>query len=174
VHLVSWAKRFLFRPEQLDLPVSRLSGGEQARLLIARLMLQPADLLILDEPTNDLDIPTLDVLEDNLLDFPGALMLVTHDRWLLDRVSTMLLALDGTGKTGGLRTMRNGSPRENVRRKNRLVPLRHDPPSHPVPNRDQLRRQNDQACPIVSKRSGGRWRIEFSKPRRPSSPVRLQ
>lgn len=98
VHLASWAKRFLFRPEQLDLPVSRLSGGEQARLLIAQLMLQPADLLILDEPTNDLDIPTLDVLEDSLLEFPGALVLVTHDRWLLDRVSTMLLALDGTGR----------------------------------------------------------------------------
>src|SRR5215217_389497 len=97
VHLVSWAKRFLFKPEQLDLPVSRLSGGEQARLLIARLMLQPADLLILDEPTNDLDIPTLDVLEESLLEFPGALVLVTHDRWLLDRVSTMLLALDGEG-----------------------------------------------------------------------------
>jgi ATP-binding cassette subfamily F protein uup len=97
VHLVSWAKRFLFNPEQLDLPVSRLSGGEQARLLIARLMLQPADLLLLDEPTNDLDIPTLDVLEDSLLEFPGALVLVTHDRWLLDRVSTMLLALDGQG-----------------------------------------------------------------------------
>ena len=97
VHLVSWAKRFLFKPEQLDLPVSRLSGGEQARLLIARLMLQPADLLILDEPTNDLDIPTLDVLEESLVEFPGALVLVTHDRWLLDRVSTMLLALDGEG-----------------------------------------------------------------------------
>ncbi|MDE3223891.1 MAG: ABC-F family ATP-binding cassette domain-containing protein [Nitrospirota bacterium] len=98
VHLASWAKRFLFRPEQLDLPVSRLSGGEQARLLIARLMLQPADLLILDEPTNDLDIPTLDVLEESLLEFPGALVLVTHDRWLLDRVSTLLLALDGLGR----------------------------------------------------------------------------
>lgn len=97
VHIVSWAKRFLFRPEQLDLPVSRLSGGEQARLLIARLMLQPADLLILDEPTNDLDIPTLDVLEDSLMEFPGALILVTHDRWLLDRVCTLLLALDGAG-----------------------------------------------------------------------------
>ncbi|HEU5406376.1 MAG TPA: ABC-F family ATP-binding cassette domain-containing protein, partial [Nitrospira sp.] len=98
VHLVSWAKRFLFRPEQLDLPISRLSGGEQARLLIARLMLQPADLLILDEPTNDLDIPTLDVLEDSLLEFTGALVLVTHDRWLLDRISTRLLALDGMGR----------------------------------------------------------------------------
>jgi ATP-binding cassette subfamily F protein uup len=98
VHLVSWAKRFLFTPEQLDLPVSRLSGGEQARLLIARLMLQPADVLMLDEPTNDLDIPTLDVLEESLLEFPGAIVLVTHDRWLLDRVSTQLLALDGTGK----------------------------------------------------------------------------
>ncbi|MBM4127884.1 MAG: ABC-F family ATP-binding cassette domain-containing protein [Nitrospira sp.] len=98
VHLVSWAKRFLFKPEQLDLPVSRLSGGEQARLLIARLMLQPADVLILDEPTNDLDIPTLDVLEESLLEFAGPLVLVTHDRWLLDRVSTKLLALDGTGR----------------------------------------------------------------------------
>ncbi len=97
IHLVSWAKRFLFKPEQLDLPVSRLSGGEQARLLIARLMLHPADLLILDEPTNDLDISTLEVLEDSLLEFPGALVLVTHDRWLLDRVSTILLALDGSG-----------------------------------------------------------------------------
>ncbi|GKS58738.1 ABC transporter ATP-binding protein [Nitrospira sp.] len=98
IHVVSWAKRFLFRPEQLDLPVGRLSGGEQARLLMARLMLQPADLLILDEPTNDLDIPTLDVLEENLIDFAGALLLVTHDRWLLDRISTKLLVLDGTGR----------------------------------------------------------------------------
>jgi ATP-binding cassette subfamily F protein uup len=97
VHLMSWAKRFLFRAEQLDLPVSRLSGGEQARLLIAQLMLQPADLLILDEPTNDLDIPTLDVLEDSLMEFRGALVFVTHDRWLLDRMSTKLLALDGAG-----------------------------------------------------------------------------
>lgn len=97
LHVHGWAKRFLFRPEQLEQPVSSLSGGEQARLLIARLMLQPADLLLLDEPTNDLDIPTLEVLEESLLDFPGALVLVTHDRYLLDRVSTALLALDGQG-----------------------------------------------------------------------------
>jgi ATP-binding cassette subfamily F protein uup len=94
VHVAAWAKRFLFRAEQLDTPVSRLSGGEQARILIARLMLQPADLLILDEPTNDLDIPTLEVLEESLLEFPGAIVLVTHDRYLLDRVSTSILALE--------------------------------------------------------------------------------
>jgi ATP-binding cassette subfamily F protein uup len=96
--VASWAKRFLFRPDQLELPLHRLSGGEQARVLIARLMLQPADVLILDEPTNDLDIPTLEILEESLVDFPGGLVLVTHDRFLLDRVSTILLTLDGTGR----------------------------------------------------------------------------
>src|SRR3989441_1170096 len=97
VHVASWAKRFLFRPEQLEVPVGRLSGGEQARILIARLMREPADLLILDEPTNDLDISTLEVLEDSLAEFEGGLVLVTHDRYMLDRVSTMILALDGLG-----------------------------------------------------------------------------
>jgi ATP-binding cassette subfamily F protein uup len=97
IHVASWAKRFLFRPEQLETSVSRLSGGEKARIVMARLMLQPADLLVLDEPTNDLDIPTLDVLEESLLEFAGALVLVTHDRYLLDRISTQILALDGRG-----------------------------------------------------------------------------
>jgi ABC transport system ATP-binding/permease protein len=97
VHVVSWAKRFLFRAEQLETAVGRLSGGERARVCIARLMLEPADLLLLDEPTNDLDIPTLEVLEESLGEFPGALVLVTRDRFLLDRVSTAILALDGMG-----------------------------------------------------------------------------
>ena len=100
MHVVSWAKRFLFRTEQLDLAVERLSGGERARVAIARLMLQPADVLMLDEPTNDLDINTLEVLEENLLDFSGALVLVTHDRYMLDRVSTIVLGLDGQGGSG--------------------------------------------------------------------------
>jgi ATP-binding cassette subfamily F protein uup len=97
MHVSGWARRFLFRPEQLDMPVGELSGGEQARVLIARLMLCPADVLILDEPTNDLDIATLDVLETSLEEFEGALVLVTHDRYLLDRISTEILALDGRG-----------------------------------------------------------------------------
>jgi ATP-binding cassette subfamily F protein uup len=97
VHVAAWAKRFLFRSEQLETPVGRLSGGEQARAALARLMLEAADLLLLDEPTNDLDIPTLEVLEESLLEFPGALVLVTHDRYLLDRVSSRVLALDGRG-----------------------------------------------------------------------------
>ena len=97
LHVAAWAKRFLFLPEQLELPVGRLSGGEQARVLIARLMRVPADLLILDEPTNDLDIPTLEVLEDSLAEFEGGLVLVTHDRFVLDRLSTVILALDGAG-----------------------------------------------------------------------------
>jgi len=97
VHVHSWAKRFLFQLEQLELPVGRLSGGEQARVHIARLMREPADLLILDEPTNDLDIPTLEVLEESLAEFEGGLVLVTHDRFMLERVSTVIVALDGRG-----------------------------------------------------------------------------
>jgi ATP-binding cassette subfamily F protein uup len=95
IHVAGWAKRFLFRDDQLDMPVSRLSGGERARVMIARLMLTTADVLLLDEPTNDLDIPTLEVLEDSLLEFPGALVLVSHDRYMLDRVSTLVIGLDG-------------------------------------------------------------------------------
>jgi ATP-binding cassette subfamily F protein uup len=97
IHVAGYASRFLFTGEQLNQPVSRLSGGERARVLIARLMLQPADVLILDEPTNDLDIPTLEILEEALLDFSGALVLVTHDRYLLDRVTNAVLGLDGRG-----------------------------------------------------------------------------
>ncbi len=97
IHVAGWARRFLFPAEQLEMPLGRLSGGERARVSIARLMLQPADVLMLDEPTNDLDIPTLEVLEESLLEFSGAVVLVTHDRYLFDRVSTTVLALDGKG-----------------------------------------------------------------------------
>jgi ABC transport system ATP-binding/permease protein len=94
IHVAGWAKRFLFRDDQMETPIARLSGGERARVMIARLMLAPADVLLLDEPTNDLDIPTLEVLEDSLLDFAGAMVVVSHDRYLLDRVSTIVIGLD--------------------------------------------------------------------------------
>jgi ATP-binding cassette subfamily F protein uup len=97
IHVAAWADRFLFSSESLNQPIGRLSGGERARVLIAQLMLQPADVLLLDEPTNDLDIPTLEVLEESLLEFRGALVLVTHDRYMMDRVSTSVLGLDGFG-----------------------------------------------------------------------------
>jgi len=100
IHVAAWAAKFLFAGEQLNQPVGRLSGGERARVLIAQLMLQPADVLLLDEPTNDLDIPTLDILEESLLEFRGSLVLVTHDRYMLDRVSTLVLGLDGQGRAG--------------------------------------------------------------------------
>ena len=97
IHVAGWAARFLFTGEQLSQPIGRLSGGERARVLIAQLMLQPADILLLDEPTNDLDIPTLEILEESLIDFPGSLVLVTHDRYMLDRVSSIVLGLNGKG-----------------------------------------------------------------------------
>ncbi len=97
IHVAAWAARFLFTGENLNQKIGRLSGGERARVLIAQLMLQPADVLLLDEPTNDLDIPTLEILEESLLEYRGALVLVTHDRYMLDRVSTVVLGLDGLG-----------------------------------------------------------------------------
>lgn len=99
VHVNGWCKRFLFSPDLLQMPIKSLSGGERARIAIAHLMLQPADLLLLDEPTNDLDVPTLETLEESLLDFPGAVVLITHDRCMLDRVCDQLLALGDAQKT---------------------------------------------------------------------------
>lgn len=99
IHVNGWCKRFLFTPDTLDMPLEKLSGGERARISIAHLMLQPADILLLDEPTNDLDIPTLETLEESLLDFPGAIVLITHDRCLLNRICNRLLALGNLEQT---------------------------------------------------------------------------
>jgi ATP-binding cassette subfamily F protein uup len=97
IHIVTWARKFLFNAEQLKQPLRALSGGELARVHVARLMLEPADVLVLDEPTNDLDIPSLEVLEQSIEEFPGAVLLVTHDRAMLAGLSTSILALDGKG-----------------------------------------------------------------------------
>ena len=97
-HVTSYLRDFLFRPEQLKTPARALSGGERNRLLLARLFAKPANLLVMDEPTNDLDIDTLELLEEFVANFPGTLLLVSHDRTFLDNVVTELLVLDGSGR----------------------------------------------------------------------------
>jgi len=97
IHVTGWARRFLFHDRQLDQAVGSLSGGELARVHVARIMLEPSDVLVLDEPTNDLDIPTLEVMEESLESYPGALVLVTHDRAMLGRLTTGIVSLDGRG-----------------------------------------------------------------------------
>src|SRR5499427_1405836 len=91
-------KDFLFAPEQARTPVAALSGGERGRLMLARALAKPSNLLVLDEPTNDLDLETLDVLEEMLGEYAGTVMLISHDRDFLDRIVTSVIAPDGDGK----------------------------------------------------------------------------
>ncbi len=96
-HVMSYMKDFLFAPEQAGTPIGRLSGGERGRLMLARALAQPANLLVLDEPTNDLDLETLDLLQEMLADYEGTVILVSHDRDFLDRVATSVLVAEGDG-----------------------------------------------------------------------------
>ena len=96
-HKIGYLEDFLFSPEDRRRPVGTLSGGEKSRLILARLMLQDSNLLILDEPTNDLDIPTLQLLDASIASFPGCVLMVTHDRFFLDKVATGVLAFEGEG-----------------------------------------------------------------------------
>ncbi|HKH81038.1 MAG TPA: ATP-binding cassette domain-containing protein [Methylovirgula sp.] len=97
-HVVSYMKDFLFSPEQAGTPIGRLSGGERGRLMLARALAQPANLLVLDEPTNDLDLETLDLLQEMLADYKGTVILVSHDRDFLDRVASSVLVAEGDGR----------------------------------------------------------------------------
>jgi ATP-binding cassette subfamily F protein uup len=97
-HVVGYMKDFLFRPEQARTPVGTLSGGERARLILARAFARPSNLLVLDEPTNDLDMETLDLLQERLAEYPGTVLLVSHDRDFLDRVVTWVIASEGRGR----------------------------------------------------------------------------
>lgn len=97
-HVVGYMQDFLFRPEQARTPVSRLSGGERARLMLARALALPSNFLVLDEPTNDLDLETLDLVEEMLADYPGTVLVVSHDRDFLDRVATSVLVAEGEGR----------------------------------------------------------------------------
>jgi ABC transport system ATP-binding/permease protein len=97
-HVMSYMKDFLFRPEQAKTPVGKLSGGERGRLMLARALAKPSNLIVLDEPTNDLDLETLDLLEELIADYPGTVILVSHDRDFLDRVTTATLMSEGQGR----------------------------------------------------------------------------
>ncbi len=146
VHIKSYLDRFLFRPEQMDMAVGRLSGGEQSRLLLARLMLKKTNLLVLDEPTNDLDLATLDVLEECLSDFPGAVLLVTHDRWFLDRVTNQILAFGKEANGDGTLVSLAGLDQWEAWRAGA---------AEPRPGRDEGKTQNAALTPSVRKRRLG-------------------
>ena len=97
-HVASYLRDFLFAPEQFNQPVSSLSGGERNRLLLAKLLAKPVNLLVMDEPTNDLDIETLELLETTLVDYPGTLLLISHDRAFINRVVTSVLIFEEDGR----------------------------------------------------------------------------
>ena len=144
-HILSYLRDFLFLPETARAPAKMLSGGERARLLLAKLFLQPANLLILDEPTNDLDIETIELLEERLLDFQGTLLLVSHDRDFLDNVVTATIALDGQGGvleySGGCGDWLNqlSKPREKPKPSNKPEPkvLNPSPPKRKLLNKER-------------------------------------
>jgi ATP-binding cassette subfamily F protein uup len=167
--VAGWAKRFLFREDQIEMPVASLSGGERARVLIARLMLETADVLLLDEPTNDLDIPTLEVLEESLLDFPGALVLVSHDRYLLDRVSTVVLALDESGEAGVFadysqwEAARGGPPVEKAAVKEPAVPASAEGPKKKLSYIDQREWDSMEEKILEAERELAAWQHEVQE-----------
>jgi ABC transport system ATP-binding/permease protein len=178
VHVAAWAKRFLFRPEQLEVPVAHLSGGEQARILIARLMREPADVLILDEPTNDLDIPTLEVLENSLVEFDGALVLVTHDRFMLERVSTLIVALDGRGGTATFADYAQWEAARAVEPTPRKAPERVAEPPRPRTKRLGYREQREwegmEQAILDAERAVEACQREVDDPAIVSDPTALQ
>jgi ATP-binding cassette subfamily F protein uup len=149
VHFAGYAKDFLFKESQLRQPVRTLSGGERNRLLLARALASPANVLVLDEPTNDLDMDTLDLLEDLLADYEGTLILVSHDRDFIDRLATSTIGLDGTGRAvetpGGWQISSARIPDSSARRL-----LRRPPGPRPARSRRRPRRPS---CP--TRNSGG-------------------
>ncbi len=171
-HVVSYMKDFLFPPEKARTPVSVLSGGERGRLILARELAKPSNLLVLDEPTNDLDLETLDMLQEMLADYQGTILLVSHDRDFLDRVATSVLMAEGDGRwteyAGGYsdmlaqrgagveaRKVKAAPPAANLSRQ----PRRHQPhrPAASCPSRRSTR----------SKRCPARW--TNCRPRSPGS-----
>jgi ATP-binding cassette subfamily F protein uup len=143
-HVMSYMQDFLFTPEQAGSPVGRLSGGERGRLALARLLALPSNLLVLDEPTNDLDLETLDLLEEMLGDYPGTVIVVSHDRDFLDRVATSVIVAEGDGRwveyAGGYSDMvaqRGHGVRAPARALEKPPPKTASPAMKPTPERQQ-------------------------------------
>ena len=186
IHVASWASRFLFSNEQLNQPVSRLSGGERARVLIAKLMLEPADVLLLDEPTNDLDIPTLEILEESLLEFRGVLILVTHDRYMLDRVSTVIWGLDGEGNSevfadySQWEAAQSGKPQDRSKAAKETGKVGGPPAAMPAINRKKLSYLDSRDFETIESRIAKAEEIlaesqrQLEDPAVNSDPLRLQ
>jgi len=135
-HVISYLQDFLFTPDRCHTPVSALSGGERNRLLLAKLFSKPANLLVMDEPTNDLDIDTLDLLEELLVDFTGTVLLVSHDRTFLDRVVTSSLVFEGEGRVneyvGGYSEWLRQRRQENPVLQEKSSPTAGEPPKKPA------------------------------------------
>jgi ATP-binding cassette subfamily F protein uup len=135
-HVVGYMRDFLFAPEQARTPLSKLSGGERGRLMLAQVLAKPSNLLVLDEPTNDLDMETLDVLEDMLADYPGTVLLISHDRDFLDRLVTSVVAPEGNGRwleyAGGYSDMLAQRGADLTREQRRTAPQK-SAPSSPAP-----------------------------------------
>lgn len=145
-HVIGYMKDFLFTPEQARQPIGRLSGGERGRLMLARALILPSNLLILDEPTNDLDLETLDLLQELLNDYPGTVILVSHDRDFLDRVCTSVLVSEGRGQwqeyAGGysdMLTQRGDAPTKSAAKPNAPKPKKAPAPAkEPAPGKRKL------------------------------------
>ncbi|MGO1345048.1 ATP-binding cassette domain-containing protein, partial [Chromohalobacter japonicus] len=160
-HVMSYLQDFLFSPDRVRQPVKALSGGESNRLLLAKLFTQPANVLVLDEPTNDLDVETLELLEELLLDFDGTLLLVSHDRAFMDNVVTSVLAFEGEGRVqeyvGGYSDwVRQGgklppAPGEFGNAAN-VLPAREAEPSTPAPASPETGKSETSTAPATSKR----------------------
>ena len=149
-HVVGYMKDFLFAPEQARTPLRVLSGGERARLLLARSLAQPSNLIVLDEPTNDLDLETLDVLEDMLSEYTGTVVLISHDRDFLDRIVDRVIAPEGNGRwqiyAGGYSDMlsQRGAELSAGRREAARPPLANDPAEDRRPARAAKRKLSFQ------------------------------
>lgn len=171
-HVVGYMKDFLFRPEQARTPVKVLSGGEKARLMLARALARPSNLLVLDEPTNDLDLETLDLLQEMLADYPGTLIMASHDRDFIDRVATSTLLAEGDGRfteyAGGYSDMvaQRGAglaPRAGLQKEKAEEPAR-PTPAAPPPRKQRLSFKDEHALKTlpaeIEKRSAEIARLE--------------